>query len=187
MAHDDTQLLLQAGGQRSLVSQTPNHTCAHQKNVHLRLACVCPVADILTYIARLETDERRCILAVHQSASGTKRTSPSALHMSAIGGKADIRLHRKCPLLTQSRHPANPLSRNVVECFYVDTSTVLSPFRRGCSLLNRCARNLVVLNRRLKSGVGSNVRSSQVPEACARDTSPSGARSSPQPETHRRR
>jgi hypothetical protein len=41
------------------------------------------------------------------------------------------------------------LSRNVVECFYVDTSTVLSPFRRGCSLLNRCARSLVVLSTRL--------------------------------------
>ena len=30
------------------------------------------------------------IAALHESAIGTKRTSPSALHMSAFGGKADI-------------------------------------------------------------------------------------------------
>ena len=28
--------------------------------------------------------------AVHESAIGTKQTSPSALHMSAVGGKADM-------------------------------------------------------------------------------------------------
>ena len=39
------------------------------------------------------------------SAFGTKRTSPSALHMSAFGGKADMTvLQCKCPLLTQSGH-----------------------------------------------------------------------------------
>ena len=39
------------------------------------------------------------------SAIGTKRTSPSALHMSAFGGKADIGLLRcTCLLLTQSGH-----------------------------------------------------------------------------------
>ena len=39
------------------------------------------------------------------SAIGTKRTSPSALHMSAFGGKADMPFCScKCLLLTQSGH-----------------------------------------------------------------------------------
>ena len=39
------------------------------------------------------------------SAFGTKRTSASASHMSAFGGKADIDLlRRKCLLMTQSGH-----------------------------------------------------------------------------------
>ena len=36
------------------------------------------------------------------SAIGTKRTCGFALQMSAFGGKADMVLHCKCPLLTQS-------------------------------------------------------------------------------------
>ncbi len=41
------------------------------------------------------------------SAFGTKRTSASALHMSAFWGKADMPvLHCKCPLMTQSGHLA---------------------------------------------------------------------------------
>ena len=43
--------------------------------------------------------------AVHKSAIGTKRTSLVALHMSAFGGKADVRSRiAKCPLMTQSGH-----------------------------------------------------------------------------------
>ena len=39
------------------------------------------------------------------SAIGTKRTCLVAPHMSAIGGKADIKVvHRTCLLLTQSGH-----------------------------------------------------------------------------------
>ena len=39
------------------------------------------------------------------SAFGTKRTSLVAPHMSAFGGKADMRfLHCKCLLMTQSGH-----------------------------------------------------------------------------------
>ena len=39
------------------------------------------------------------------SAIGTKRTSPSALHMSAFGGKADMTFcTATCPLMTQQRH-----------------------------------------------------------------------------------
>ena len=39
------------------------------------------------------------------SASGTKRTSLVALHMSAIGGKADMAFcTAKCLLMTQSGH-----------------------------------------------------------------------------------
>ena len=45
---------------------------------------------------------------MHESASGTKRTWTSALHMSAFGGKADIIQEKadmkKCPLMTQSGH-----------------------------------------------------------------------------------
>ena len=38
------------------------------------------------------------------SAIGTKQTLPSALHMSAFGGKADIVGGiRQCPLLTRSK------------------------------------------------------------------------------------
>jgi hypothetical protein len=33
--------------------------------------------------------------AVHESAIGTKRTSAVALHMSAFGGKADIKISRR--------------------------------------------------------------------------------------------
>ena len=45
------------------------------------------------------------------SAFGTKRTCRVALHMSAIGGKADMRSRTaKCPLLTQSGHPRKVLA-----------------------------------------------------------------------------
>jgi hypothetical protein len=38
------------------------------------------------------------------SANGPKRTSLVALHMSALGGKADMTLRRVCPLWAKSRH-----------------------------------------------------------------------------------
>jgi len=43
--------------------------------------------------------------ALHESASGPKQTWASALHMSAIGGKADMAYCTAyVPLLTQSGH-----------------------------------------------------------------------------------
>ena len=39
------------------------------------------------------------------SAIGTKRTSASALHMSALGGNAGILRTESCLLLTHSGHP----------------------------------------------------------------------------------
>ena len=42
------------------------------------------------------------------STHGTKRTCRVALHMSAIGGKADMRRTARCPLLTQSGYCSNP-------------------------------------------------------------------------------
>jgi hypothetical protein len=53
---------------------------------------------------RLLRDKRTWHGDIAMSASGPKRTSLVAPHMSAFGGKADISRMRKCPLMTQSGH-----------------------------------------------------------------------------------
>ena len=72
------------------------------------------------------------------SAIGTKQTSPSALHMSAFGGKADMRLvHCTCLLMTQSGH--SPKLGYALGTFGVRYHTALDFFRITGAL--RCKAN----------------------------------------------
>jgi hypothetical protein len=60
------------------------------------------------------------------SAIGTKRTYQVAPHMSAFGGKADIRLVvSQCPLLTQSGHAMRHISVSQYRVPYVTMLIVL--------------------------------------------------------------